>query len=388
MAASVAHSPFGLHAPALDDTMELSSDLGQVDADIDIDFDQDEPQGQYIEDYQMLDDAKSDFGTMASVDAYQEPANDDDMIDDDVSPHVDERDGIMRDDLVPQEHDEELLDFSDDEEIHDATAQNQEPHYIDNAAAIRVPEIAIQEPTESQLHFDQIGAVQSYEAANVPENERSSTAVDTNADTIDDTYLFDRGVSVSLSEIFEEEGEQAQASNEAVLEVQNHDGPQRPSTTAQHVDKDSAEAPLLPSLEQLPVQSDAAPDAEPQHSGENELAEVAARDPEERSLNEEIHDGLDVKGDSGGTSTRTGLHPTIVVYEGSEVSLFPSGDPLSTEQYFLEDENLVNASIGDLLLACRTVLGSSISQDDELELGVDDLGLYVSEVCLNEPLSK
>ena len=83
------------------------------------------------------------------------------------------------------------------------------------------------------------------------------------------------------------------------------------------------------------------------------------------------------------TSART--HPVIVVYLGSEMSLFP---PLDQDQehpqtYLLDDESLAGDSIRKLFSACRVVLAGSVAEEDELEIKIATMGLHVSEVSVN-----
>ena len=75
------------------------------------------------------------------------------------------------------------------------------------------------------------------------------------------------------------------------------------------------------------------------------------------------------------------LYPVIVVYQNSEISLFPPREHDDESQtYFLEDEMLANESMKGLLGACRIVLADSLGEHDELEMKAISLGLEVSEV--------
>ncbi len=79
----------------------------------------------------------------------------------------------------------------------------------------------------------------------------------------------------------------------------------------------------------------------------------------------------------------TSVHPVIVTYQNTEISLFPPTDQSDSPTFFLHDEKLATSSIGDLLLACRDVLADSITDEDELELRIEELGLCIGEVnCL------
>lgn len=76
------------------------------------------------------------------------------------------------------------------------------------------------------------------------------------------------------------------------------------------------------------------------------------------------------------------IHSVVVTYQESEMFLFP---PAAEEQddnqtYFLDNEALAAEPIHSLLKECRNVLEGSISEKEELELDIDNLGLRICEV--------
>ncbi|KAI9791373.1 MAG: hypothetical protein M1816_003940 [Peltula sp. TS41687] len=76
------------------------------------------------------------------------------------------------------------------------------------------------------------------------------------------------------------------------------------------------------------------------------------------------------------------LHPITVLYQEMEMSLFPRRADKAARgkrTYFLKEESLADASTRELFQAMRLVLGGTVSEDDELELGVDLLDLYLTE---------
>lgn len=77
----------------------------------------------------------------------------------------------------------------------------------------------------------------------------------------------------------------------------------------------------------------------------------------------------------------TYTHPVTVVYQDSEMSLFPptDEDQEHSQTYLLHDERLANESIMNLFGACRLVLADSIEEDDELEITIGELSLQISE---------
>ena len=84
---------------------------------------------------------------------------------------------------------------------------------------------------------------------------------------------------------------------------------------------------------------------------------------------------------------RAGLHPVIVLYQQSEIFLFPphDNDEQYAQTYFLEDESLANQNLKVLLEALRLVLADSINENDELEINFVLLGLEMCEVCIVRP---
>lgn len=91
---------------------------------------------------------------------------------------------------------------------------------------------------------------------------------------------------------------------------------------------------------------------------------------------------------TGSPTTCTGLHPILCYFEQEQYPLFPLKTTVEGSEHFaaaglLEDENLVNSSLGDLLRACRLRMIEEIgvvSEVDELTAEVELLGLKFSEV--------
>ncbi|KAK2865192.1 hypothetical protein FQN49_003823 [Arthroderma sp. PD_2] len=78
-------------------------------------------------------------------------------------------------------------------------------------------------------------------------------------------------------------------------------------------------------------------------------------------------------------SQLSALHNVQVLYQDSEISLFPPKEDDLSETYFLEDEALAHEPIGDLLNACRLVLGDHMGKEEELFMEIDCLGLHLTE---------
>ena len=92
-------------------------------------------------------------------------------------------------------------------------------------------------------------------------------------------------------------------------------------------------------------------------------------------------DGLETQNETA-SAVATYMHPVTVVYQDSEMSLFPptDEDQEHSQTYLLHDERLARESIMSLFGACRLVLADSIEEDDELEITIGELGLQISEV--------
>lgn len=74
------------------------------------------------------------------------------------------------------------------------------------------------------------------------------------------------------------------------------------------------------------------------------------------------------------------LHPVKVLYQDSEISLFPPREGDSSETFFLEDESLAHEDLGKLLASCREILGEHVSEEEVLTVDIDALNLQLNEV--------
>ncbi|KAH0286287.1 hypothetical protein M436DRAFT_58206 [Aureobasidium namibiae CBS 147.97] len=387
---------FGLQQP--EDSMEISSEYGNnMDADIDIDLDAPDAidtnmQSFQVDDHQMQEDPRSD--------------RPDDllMIDDS---NLDDTDRMMQDDApLPHEQDEELLDFSEDEE--DVPMNPAEPSQADNIFLVAQSEapaqqpVIIEEPVElvqsdmaSELLSEGVQPVnvevpQSEDVSEQPRVEHAEmqepvpdqTVTNEDSQPPADTSLDQ--VAVSAPE--PESKKVTQPSSLANIAEQSEIHVEEPVIESTEIP--SANDEILEESAQVVQQHT----TQEQHSeqGKDNNTTGAAQEHDEpstkRTLTRQETDlsNYTVPDDYSrerqvNSPTVTGLHPTVVEYNDHEVYLFPSRDPAVPEQYLLQNENLVTTSLGDLLQACRTALGDGISEDEELVLGVEELDLYVSE---------
>ncbi|KAI5249640.1 hypothetical protein E4T42_05145 [Aureobasidium subglaciale] len=382
---------FSLQQP--EDSMEISSEYGNMDADIDIDLDAPDAADTNMmsfqqDDHQMQEDPKSDR------------PDDDLMIDDS---NLEDTDRMMQDDaLPPQEQDEELLDFSEDEEdvpMNPAEPPQPEPQHAPQPEA-PIEQTAIQEELIEQVRSEtatelltqgvqpvdsvdtEIAPAQLHPQVEAPQPVTDSTV--TSHEPSDPNQ-------VSLDQT---------AQSEAQSQVQKEAQPVIVTASAEQ-DDTYVQQSVVESTETLSASNDSldqSVQAAPQVLNE-EKHQAEGNDNNETSLTQEDDDqsvqrtltrqetdlsNYTVPDDYSrerqvNSPTVTGLHPTIVEYQENEIYLFPSRDPAVPEQYLLQNENLVTTSLGDLLQACRTALADNIGEDEELVLGVEELDLFVSE---------
>ena len=79
------------------------------------------------------------------------------------------------------------------------------------------------------------------------------------------------------------------------------------------------------------------------------------------------------------------LHTVKVIYQDSEICLFPPQSEEGAETFFLSEYRLAYETLDKLLASCREVLADTIGDEDELVLDVASLGLHISEVSFPPP---
>ncbi|QKX62075.1 uncharacterized protein TRUGW13939_09231 [Talaromyces rugulosus] len=79
------------------------------------------------------------------------------------------------------------------------------------------------------------------------------------------------------------------------------------------------------------------------------------------------------------------LHSVKVLYQGSEISMFPPREGDASETYFLQDEGLAYETVDHLFKECRTILGEHASDSDSLVFDIDSLGIQLSEDNIFNP---
>lgn len=123
-----------------------------------------------------------------------------------------------------------------------------------------------------------------------------------------------------------------------------------------------------------------------EHEGETENYETAEVYPsvdqqENRAETKDVEEADHEEADSAQHIPH--LYPVKVLYQDSEISLFPPQEGDSSETFLLEDESLAHQDVGKLLASCRQVLGEDVGEDEVLVVDIESLNLQLSEVCLH-----
>ena len=317
-----------LSVPAPDDTMEMSSPANRnLDDDIDIDFDDYHGGVQLTDDERMLEDGEQTRPTTAN----------DDMMEDDVLPgeQVQVVEEVMRIDdpqaeVPQQEEDEELIDYSDEEF---------EGQAVDDTVIPEVMEEPAPPPEDVAIGVEQVDE----EIAPAPEDASAKQPV---------------------------QDETAETENvaEQILEAPTN-----------------AEGFLASGLS---AEEGVTADADDTDLGEPRIHEAGTSSEEQQPAREETAEALlaidtavSATDDTPGTPTDTGLHPMNVRYGSLHIPLFKSR---RQPDGLLKDDNLASLSLAELIQSCRQRLaykiGENISEDQELVLGFDSMGLMLVEV--------
>ena len=334
MATTTAFS--SLSVPAPDDTMEMSSPANQpFEDDIDIDFDDDPGGVQVTDDERMLEDSDPTRPTTATDDMMY-----DDMLQPGEQFNVDAEfmhdDTIQIEDLQQHQEDEELIDYGEEEFQDQVVEESTTPNLAEDSGDTgleQIDEEIQREPEGVQLEDPSAATIQAA-AAEIEQVIEPPVSVE---DDMTAAFTLDEG-----------------------LALETHDA---------RIDETVAE----------------------------ELIENAPSGPEEQeATNEEVvqprmsvNTAISAQADTPGTPTDTGLHPMNVRYGDLKMPLFRSR---RQPDGLLKDDNLASLSLAELIRNCRQRLalkiGENISEDQELVLGFDNMGLMLVEVCCRHTCSR
>ncbi|KAK3057651.1 hypothetical protein LTR09_001835 [Extremus antarcticus] len=317
-----------LSAPAPDDTMEMSSPANRPldDDDIDIDFDDYPAPENALDDEHMLEDDPTRPATAP-----------DELMEEDVdlTEHVQEE--VMQDDGLhmheaPILEDDELIDYSEDEELQDTAVDDAEVAN-DTVAPEPLPEVAEED------QFDE--EIEPY----LDESEAQAQVLDLSNEVPTETaQISDPLLTEPLPVAADLASETiVDANAEALLEAQQNG-----------------------SYEELrETEFDAADQEDAEDSAEHAIT---------------INTALEASAEGPDTPTDTGLHPMTLQYKDIHIPLFKSRKQLDG---LLKDDNLANVSLADLMSSCRQRLplktNEDITDDQDLVLSFDQLALMLVE---------
>ena len=379
----------GLGIPSTDDPMETDADrrAGQVE-DIDIDLDLTEEQQQDEEDEYMSEDVTAFNQQATGTIQADEPYNDDEMADDgDVEQDVVYDASVQDEDLQDAE---EMIAAQADEDDEIVDVINAEP--VPTSQMKDIPQY--QDPTTNEKLNNRN-----------EDNQTSKLGQEQGADPAHYQKIFNHEGTISQTQespdLSKEQELEHSTDNKPAYEPQKHEAQdletesalnsyadgQNQRSTPEPVASDVATQALSQSVDYTSSDSSKAVDQQPKD------ADNTTRDPEAPDYNDRLSKGQDVPPISPATyaldqtdqidhyedpsKATIYIHPVVVVYQGTELSLFrPVG---GDRDFVLEDENLAGDSIANLLAACRPVLGEDV-HEQELVLSVDDLDLQISEV--------
>ena len=370
-AAPQPQSAFHLQAP--EDDMEISSDFGR-DQDIDIDL-----------------DVENGFTPRPP---------DEDMMQDDVRSQAEEflgRDDLMLDHSADQVEDGMMADDQEDFTFVDEHLTDvSEPVFADNNLEDETLVETMGEDPAQDFPFENIPNLDTAQetlddstitATVIEENphvESSEENVDTqNTETLNpDPVIIVTATEEEQAHIEEPETTEPSASADPQDDHDNIAQSELPKQLSEVEDPDVDvdvntlhEPDSAPNAEEV---TDTVPQPQDSTSLQDEANEQDTQESWHTNQAEPLEDNKTEDDDND--SSFQDLHPVVVLYDGNILSLFPPQNPDLPEQFFLQDESYALKSVGDLLQACREVLGHTINEEEELQLSISTLGLTIKEV--------
>lgn len=321
-----------------DDSMEISSQHGHSDGDGDIDIDFDFTSAPVDEDY-VLEDAAlpADFGEDLRPQPSPAIGNDDLMIDEDVDSYPMDDADLLHGEEGQIQH--EALPFDNESSFHLEEDPNHGLHFegddLNSGAAYMYGH---QESSEGQvvendasevnpLDAPQGGDLQAAEVVPVPDVEKPSADVA--------QHEFRRASPLYGSPKSAVSAPAPQSPPASNLER----GPTSPTHTSDYHETNASS----PSL-----------------SGDGGKGVEAT--------------SLDI------TTPRHSPQEVMVVYQSVEYALFSSSELDDPDSFFLSDTSIADKPLADLFHAIRQVIQEDLSEEDELCMAVEDLGIETEEV--------
>ena len=345
-----------LSVPEREDPMELSSEPERRRAtydDIDIDLDLASDYAPDADDQAMVEETDFDIVENIQSDAKSPLRQDDEMLDDD-----------KLDDLVSTE---DKLSFRDDDlEDLEEDIQDDGPELYTCAVSAEVTHDALNIPTVDNRTQDegvtgdmsrQIGDDMHHDVADDQSNHGEA-----DLEWSDETTQHTTAANENLGNI-QELSEVDNVDDELAVPIQAN----IPSNASGSGDRTGDEI-INPSTRKSPVTQSPSSTQQDEYDKRDESNLV----------------GTTISEIDAAPTTSPYLHPVVVRYRGNDIFLFPpmEQDQENSVEYFLDDESYMGECINELLVAMRSVLADDVSEQDELEISIDALGLDICEVSV------
>lgn len=289
-------------------------------------------------------------------------------------------------------HDADMMDDVPEMTVTDTTTYNNDGsmQYTDNTFS------ATQEPVESEMvdeEYEENTEIisTSFEPFSAPQGETQpeETQPEETIEVVNEQQVIEEvendEVRQNVEEIVEEtqtalEERDNQELTEEGLSEARVDAPhiaaepQVESVAEHHFEKPASGSDLVEEIKEYAAVTETA--------AENETAEVV-----DVVDNGELHNLAPagetekvVENEHNPTEQTPYLHQVKVIYQESEISMFPPRHGNTSETYFLADEGLAHENIGRLFKECREILGEHASSEDSLVFRIDSLGIELCEV--------
>ncbi|KAF2843496.1 hypothetical protein M501DRAFT_1012841 [Patellaria atrata CBS 101060] len=83
--------------------------------------------------------------------------------------------------------------------------------------------------------------------------------------------------------------------------------------------------------------------------------------------------------DHATSPTLSNVYLLTLIYKDNQISLFPQPD----QDYFLQDASIVDKSIENFFKACREILGNTVTEVEQLDINIPQLGVSIDEDCVH-----
>lgn len=340
-----------MEVPAVEDSMEMASPYQGQGDDFDIDIDIMDDQGSHMDSDMMgADEYPTSHPSLFPNDAN----NDADMVDE-----PSEGSMVDADDYVEEDHDIEVQD-------EDVTyeAEMQEGDQDVNVGAPEIPTI-------------QVEAAADETAVNEPApslTEPVGSEGDGSADPAKPT-------PTELHPV--ESEDQAQGVTAEPRETETGKLDQALGTDGDQADAVADNVELVEEKHEITESKEAGTEDALAHG------EPTAKDLDAPQVESETHEAKDEHAEHDSHNVHEAedqdqhdesLHPVKVLYQDNEISLFPPLEGDSAETFFLHDEDVAYDSVGKLFGSLREVLMDNVAENEVLVIGVDSLGIQITEV--------